>query len=104
MPQTAAEDQEPLPPVPPEGELVVDREERADSHVIIVDGTEIHPEEPDEEEKVPTPVVVGESREELMEKIMLAAEEKDRLEALNAQIQADIADYLARKRVRIDAL
>ena len=40
-----------------------------------------------------------ELRMELLEKIRAATEERDRMQALSNQVQAEIAEYLARKKV-----
>lgn len=65
--------------------------------VVTIDGIPVLEnivEEAEEEE-----IEVEENREELIEKIMLAMEENTRLEAVNGQIQMEIAEYLAIRNV-----
>lgn len=50
-------------------------------------------------EEEPEEVVLEENREELLEQIKVAFEERDRLSVLSSQVQHEIAEYLARKKV-----
>ena len=68
--------------------------------VVTIDGIPVLEDIAEEPELVVAEEEEGESREELMEKIQAAMAEKNRLEAHNNQIQSEIAEYLARKKVR----
>ncbi len=68
--------------------------------VVMIDGVPVlaNIEEEEEEEEE---VVVEENREELIEQIQFALEKRDRLQGLSSQVQHDIAEYLARKKVYV---
>lgn len=66
--------------------------------VVTIDGVPVLEDIVEEEEEEE---VIQESREELIETIMLAMEESSRLESVNSHIQSDIAEYLARKKVSL---
>lgn len=74
------------------------------SGVLMIDGVPVLQDIVEEE---PAEVEVEEmedDREEIVEQIKLAIEERDRLQSLSSQVQHDIAEYLARKKVEIDTL
>lgn len=64
--------------------------------VMMIDGIPVLQDIMEEE---PEEMLSEENREELLDQIKLAIEEKDRLQGLNSQVQHEIAEYLARKKV-----
>lgn len=65
--------------------------------VLMIDGVPVLQDIIEVEE--PEEVAMEEDRDELVEQVRLAIEERDRLQGLSSQVQHEIAEYLARKKV-----